>query len=152
MARGAGAPSDAEERRLRSLRRIAWFAGAMVVACVALSGLALALRPRQFSTHRDAIGYELARRGVGYEQIYINRGWPDTLTDEYYGANLEVLLPSGRSAVGRLECKVRRTRCMFSVASLGVVREPLPELVEAGAQPEWMRWVEQVAARLGVRG
>lgn len=146
------ASSAIEERRLRAQRRLAWLVAGLVLACAVASALVVALRPRQFTTHRDAIGFELASRDIAYQQIYLNRSWPDTLTDEYYGADLQVLLPSGRNAVGRLECKVRRTNCMFTVRTLGIFREPLPELVAEAEQPEWLRWAEQMAARLGIRG
>lgn len=137
-----------DERRLRLVRRLALVAGLCAVACAAAAVLVLSLRPRVFTTHRDAIGYELAQRDIAYEAIYISRVWPDTLTDEYYGAALDVQLPSGRSVPGRLECRVARTRCYFSLASLGIVREPLPELVSEREQPAWMVWLQSTAARL----
>lgn len=133
------------ERRQRVARRVALALGAVSIVCLLGAVLALALRPRQFTTHRDAIGAALVQRGITYEVIYINRTWPDTLTDEVYGAQLDVRLPGGRSVPGRLECRVRRTDCYFHLASLGIERQPLPELVEEREWPAWLVWL---AARL----
>jgi hypothetical protein len=137
-----------DERRQRVARRAALLGGAGVVACLAIAVLVIAARPRQFTTHRDAIGYDLARRDIAYAAIYINRTWPDTLTSEYYGANLEVQLPSGRSVPGRIECRSGRTQCRFSLATLGIVRAPLPELVAEAEKPAWQRWLEETVQRL----
>ena len=130
-----------DERRQRDVRRLALALGAMSIVCLVGAVLAVALRPRQFTTHRDAIGAALAQRGIAYEIIYINRTWPDTLTDEVYGAQLDVRLPGGRRVPGRLECRVRRTNCYFHLAPLGIERAPLPELVNERERPAWLAWL-----------
>jgi hypothetical protein len=141
-----------DERRQQVAQRIALLIGGSVILCLGLVVLALAARPRQFTSHRDAIGYALTQRNIAYDAIFINRTWPDTLTNEYYGANLQVQLPSGRTVAGRLECRVERTQCRFSLATLGIVRQPLPELVAEREGPEWLQWLEDVGEGLGVRG
>ncbi|HWQ11379.1 MAG TPA: hypothetical protein VNL77_01195 [Roseiflexaceae bacterium] len=131
-----------DEAHQRRARRLALGLGGLSLACLALAALALWLRPRHFTTHHDAIGYALAQRGIGYQAIYINHAWPDTVNNLAYGANLEVQLTPRRRVPGRLECRRGRTSCFFSVAGLGIVREPLPELVKARRDP-WLAWVEQ---------
>jgi hypothetical protein len=126
----------------QAARWVALAFGGLGVACMLLAVAAVTLRPRTFTTHREAIGYQLAERGIGYQSIAINRQWPDTLTNEYYGANLQITLAAGRTLPGRLQCRVKRTHCTFNVVALGIVQQPLPELVEATDAP----WLDQLVA------
>jgi hypothetical protein len=131
-----------EERRQRFTIRLAIGLGSVVLACAVLAILALWLRPRQFTTHRDAIAYALDRHGIAYQQVYIDHAWPDTVHTERFAANLDVRLSGGRQVFGLLACRSGRTRCSFSVTSLGIEDEPLPELVDARREP-WIVWLEQ---------
>jgi hypothetical protein len=132
-----------EDGRQAGVWRAALALGGASVACLALAVVALALRPRTFSTHQDAIGYELVQRGIAYQAIYFERSWPDTLSTDRYSANVDLRLSSGRRVFGMIECRVQRKQCSFSLPSLDIMNEPLPELVPAEQAP-WMVWLEQL--------
>jgi hypothetical protein len=122
------------------------------VACVALASVALWLRPRQFTTFSDAIGYSLIQHDIGYEQIYIDHSWPNTVNTIRYAANLDVRLPGRSPIYGQLECRIERTTCFYSLPSLGIMNEPLPDLVEERETPVWLLWAEDVLDQLAGRG
>lgn len=136
-----------EDGRQAGVWRAALALGGASVACLVLAVLALALRPRTFSTHQDAIGYELVQRGIAYQAIYFDRSWPDTLSSDRFSANVDLRLSSGRRVFGMIECRVQRQQCSFSLPSLDIMNAPLPELVPAEQAP-WMVWLEQLWKQL----
>jgi hypothetical protein len=136
-----------DERRQQQIRRAALLIGASSVACLALLVVAIALRPPRFSTHREAIGYALARQGVDVQEIYINHSWPDTVNSERYAANLDVRVTGRPPVVGMLACQSGRQACSFSLQGLGITNEPLPDLVQARSQG-WLSWIEQAIGGL----
>lgn len=120
---------------------------ATILACLALAIVAILVRPRSFASFSEAIGYVLDRRGIAYEQIFVDHSWPDTVNDITYGANLLIVTPAKVTVTGRLDCRGWKKDCFFTVRAFGVYREPLPDLTEQRRLP-WADWVEQV---LGVR-
>jgi hypothetical protein len=136
-----------DDRRQQHVRRAALLLGVSSVACLALLVAAVALRPPRFSTHRDAIGYALARHGVDFQEIYINHSWPDTVNSERYAANLDVRVAGRPPVVGMLACRSGRQDCAFSLTGLGITNEPLPDLVRPRDQ-DWLTWIEQTIAEL----
>jgi hypothetical protein len=135
--------------RQRLVRRAAVAAGALIVACLAGLVVSVTLRPRQFDTFRDAIGYELGRRGIAYREIYVVHSWPDTVNTERYAANVEVVMEDERRVPGMVACRSGRKTCSFSLASLGIERAPLPDLVQRSEQP-WLTWIERELGRFGL--
>ncbi|MFO7167555.1 MAG: hypothetical protein DIU80_005950 [Chloroflexota bacterium] len=131
-----------DERRQRWIRRLALALGALSILCFALAVVAVQLLPPRFTTHRDAIAYSLDRHGIGYENIYIEHAWPENLNTQRFAATLDVRLAGSRRVFGLIECRTGRQECRYSLPSLGIVREPLPELVQQRQQP-WLRWVDR---------
>lgn len=115
---------------------------ASTAACILAAVVLIALRPRSFTTFSDAIGYMLEQHGVAYENIFVERSWPDTVNDITYGANLLIVTPDTRTVTGRLDCRGWKTDCFFTVREFGIYREPLPELTEQRRLP-WAAWIEQ---------
>jgi hypothetical protein len=116
--------------------------GACLLSCTALAITAAFLRPRNFTSFSDAIGYVLDQRGVAYEHVFIDRTWPDTVNDITYGANLLIVTPAKGGLAGRLDCRGWKTDCFFTVRELGIYREALPELTLQQRLP-WVVWIEQ---------
>jgi hypothetical protein len=116
--------------------------GACVLSCMALALTAAFLRPHNFTSFSDAIGYVLDQRGVAYEHVFIDRTWPDTVNDITYGANLLIVTPAKGGLAGRLDCRGWKTDCFFTVRELGIYREALPELTLQQRLP-WVVWIEQ---------
>jgi len=129
-------------------RRSAVLLISLVSACVLAAGAVILLRPRHFTDHQEEIAYILHQRGVVYEQVTLSQTWRDTQNfyayAEYaiYGADVIVDMPEGKIAYGRIECRVRRTKCSLSVGKLGILNLPLPELVSEDPQG-WMAWIKQ---------
>lgn len=128
------------------LPRLIIVSGAIVVSCMALALAALLLRPPAFTSFSEAIGYELDRRGVTYERVYIDHSWPDTVNDITYGADVLITMPDGKDTVGRLDCRGWKTDCFFTVRAYGIYREPLPELSQRRRLP-WVEWLEGIVNR-----
>jgi hypothetical protein len=121
--------------------------GIAVLACVLATTLVAALRPRNFPTYQDAIGYVLERRDIRYQRITVERQWPDTVNTIFYTANVSVLLGDGRSAGGRLECATADGhRCKVVLRELNIAGELLPELSE-GISWRWPAWVQKLLTR-----
>lgn len=123
-------------------RMIAVF-GIIVFACVAVMLVTLFLRPRSFTSFPEAIGYQLERRHVAYEHVYLDRAWPDTVNDVSYGATLVIQAQGRDDIIGRLDCRGWKTDCHFTVRAFGIYREPLPELSHTRRLP-WVTWAEGI--------
>ena len=63
-------------RHLPQTHRFALLLGGAALLCVIAGGVALALRPRQFTTRQEAISYTLSQHDVAYRQVSISRVWP----------------------------------------------------------------------------
>ncbi len=114
---------------------------------VVLLAAFFASRTPRFSDFPEALRYAIEQRGVAVEQVWLSRGFADTLTDEVFSANLEVQTIDGDVLPGRIECKLRRINCRFTVVRAGIYRVPLPDLVVA--RPiGWLEWLERQVAEL----
>jgi hypothetical protein len=128
-----------EQRRIIPIAAI--MAGIAIAGLIA--GMALiALRPPDFHSFSDAVGYRLQQRNIPYEKIFIDQRWPDTVNYQRYGAHVTVRVAGSSDVVGRLECQEERRNCRLWVRAFGIEREPLPELTRDHA-PEWLRWIEE---------
>lgn len=111
-----------------------------------LAALLMSRTPR-FTDFPEALRYAIGQRGVAVEQVWLSRGFADTLTDEVFSANLEVQTIDGDALTGRIECKLGRTNCRFTVVRAGIYRVQLPDL--AAARPiGWLDWLERQVAGL----
>lgn len=125
------------------LSRLVIASGIIVFACAALAIAPLLLRPRSFASFPEAIGYELEQRGIAYQNVFIDRSWPDTVNDITYGANLVITMNDAEDIVGRLDCRGWQRDCVFTIRSFGIYREPLPELAQRRTLP-WVEWLERI--------
>jgi hypothetical protein len=118
--------------------------------CLVAASLAvLRTRTPQFTDFPEALQYQISQRGVAVEHVYLSRGFADMLTDEVFSANLSVELAGGEALPGRIECKLGRTRCHFTVREVGIYRQPLPDL--ATVRPiAWLDWLEAQIGRFGL--
>jgi hypothetical protein len=128
-------------------RRSAVLLTGLVAACILATGAAVLLHPRQFTDHQEEIAYILRQRGVVYEQVTLSQTWRDTQNfyayADYaiYGADVIINMPDGKIAYGRIECRVKRTKCSLSVGKLAIINLPLPELVSEDPQG-WLAWIK----------
>jgi hypothetical protein len=119
----------------------------LVLACVLATALVAVLRPRNFATYQDAIGYVLEQRAIRYQRISVERQWPDTVNTIFYTANVSVLLSDARSVGGRLECATADGhRCKVVLRELNIAGESLPELSD-GVSWRWPTWVQKLLTR-----
>jgi hypothetical protein len=108
--------------------------------------LAIALRPRTFTNRVEAIGSILEQRGVAYQNIYIDQGWPDRINNMTYGANLLVIVPGKGQIGGRIDCKHGERTCEIAFPKLGIDSTPIPDLTTPHNLP-LLTWLEaRVAA------
>ena len=130
--------------------------GGLGIACLLTMGVAIFLIPPRLESHQDQIAYVLRRHSIAYEQIKLTQTRQDT--QDYtayadysvYGADVTVRLPNGRQVPGRLECRVKDSRCSLYLAALGLPPEDLPEL-DIGEQWFWLDWLQQKLSGLGLR-
>lgn len=125
------------------LVRLAVASGVIIFGCAAITLAMLVVRPRSFTSFPEAIGYQLEQRGIAYQNIFIDRSWPDTVNDITYGANLVITLDGAEDVVGRLDCRGWQRDCVFTIRSFGIYREPLPELTQRQTLP-WVEWLERI--------
>jgi hypothetical protein len=109
--------------------------------------LAYVLRPPTFTTRRAAIGYVLEQRGITYEQVYIDRSWPDSVNTIAYSANLIIVLREQREVPGYLSCRNSDRDCTINVQRLGIDRVSIPDLTQQRRVP-LLEWLEARAADL----
>jgi hypothetical protein len=129
-----------------SLRRVVALIGGLCFACVIVGMLAIALRPRTFTNRVEAIGSILEQRGVAYQNIYIDQGWPDRINNMTYGANLLVIVPGKGQIGGRIDCKHGERTCEIAFPKLGIDSTPIPDLTTPHDLP-LLTWLEaRVAA------
>jgi hypothetical protein len=85
-----------------------------------------------FNTHQEQVGAALRQHGIAFTHVYLDRGWPDRINSQNFGANLAIYLddtPDAKAVPGRLECRIAKRKCWFQVARLGLEREELSDLV-----------------------
>jgi hypothetical protein len=115
-----------------------------VVGCMLVAGVAVWLRPRQFDTHQEAVGYILDRHGIAYKQIRVIHTWPDTLDRKHYAADVVVQLSGTQPAIGRIICASGMSTCYLRLPKMGILHEPVPELT---APSPWLTWLKQRVLR-----
>jgi hypothetical protein len=134
-------------------KRGALLLGGFVTFCILALGAALLFIPPRIESHQDQVAYALKRHGIAYEQIKLTQTRQDT--QDYsayadysvYGADVRVRLPNGRQAPGRIECRVKNSRCSLYLIALGLPPEDLPEL-DTGEQWLWLDWLRQILPAL----
>lgn len=136
--------------------RLALVALVCVPACVLALGVVVALRPRSFASHEEAIGYMLEQHNVAYERISLAQTRLDTLNflsygrySAPYGAGVTVQLSAGGHANGRIECQVQMTSCYLYLSELGFNGELVPEVT---TEQRWgpLDWVWRRLPRMPV--
>lgn len=147
MTYGQAVGRYAVEQSQRGQHKLMALVAASVLACVLGTALVAALRPRNFATYQDAIGYVLDQRSVAYQRVLVERAWPDTVNTIYYGANVFVILNDTRRIGGRLECATPDGhRCKVVLQDLDIAGESLPELRESMSW-HWPAWVQKLLTR-----
>jgi hypothetical protein len=127
----------------------------LVSVCILTMGAAVFLIPPRLESHQDQVAFALNRHGIAYEQITLNQSRQDiqnaSAYPEYsfYGAEVVVRLPDARHVRGRIECRVKNSRCSLYLVALGLPPEALPEL-DAGEQWFWLDWLQEKLPRLGL--
>jgi hypothetical protein len=127
----------------------------LATACVLLAVVAALVSPPHIASHYDQIAYVLKQHDIAYEEIKLTQTRQDTqdytayAAYSVYGADVSVRLPSGRQAPGRIECRVKDSRCSLYLAALGLPPETLLEL-DTGAQWFWLDWLRQVLSKFGL--
>ena len=128
---------------------------ALAPACVLIAVVAALFSPPRMANHYDQIAYVLKQHDIAYEQIKLTQTRQDTQNytayADYsvYGADVSVSLPGGQQAPGRIECRVKDSRCSLYLAALGLPPETLLEL-DTGQQWFWLDWLHQVLSRFGL--
>jgi hypothetical protein len=136
-------------------RRGALLVGGVAVLCVLALGASILLIPPRIESHYDQVAFALKRQGIVYDQITLSQNRQDTQNStaypeySFYGADVVVSLPGARRVRGRIECRVKNSRCSLYLAALGVPPDMLPEL-EAGPQWYWLDWLEEQMPKLGL--
>jgi hypothetical protein len=136
-------------------RRGALFLGGLATMCVLAMGAAIILIPPRLKSHQDQVAFALNRHGIAYEQITLSQNRQDIQNDSaypeysFYGAEVSVRLPDARQVRGRIDCRMKDSRCSLYLAALGLPPETLPEL-DTGAQWFWLDWLQERLPRLGL--
>jgi hypothetical protein len=129
-----------------SLRRVVALIAGLCFACIIVGTLAIVLRPRTFPSRVDAIGSVLEQRGIAYQNIYIDRTWPDSVNSITYSADLIIIVRNNAQINGRIECKTMNDQCQIALPKLGIDSTPIPDLTTPHDLP-LMTWLEaRVAA------
>jgi hypothetical protein len=130
-------------------KRGALLLGGLATLCILALGVTVLFIPPRMESHQDQVAYALAQHGVAYEQFTLSQSRQDVQNyyayAEYtfYGAEVIVRLPNARQARGRIECRLKNSRCSLYLAALGISPQPLPDL-DTGAQWFWVDWLRQI--------
>jgi hypothetical protein len=127
----------------------------LATTCVLIAGVAALFVPPRMASHYDQIAYVLNRYDIVYEEIKLTQTRQDT--QDYtayadystYGADVTVRLPGGRQVPGRIECRIKDSRCGLYLKALGLPPEALPEL-DTGPQWFWLDWLQEKLHKLGL--
>jgi hypothetical protein len=142
-----------KDRKLRRWVYLAVLVGLLEVPYLIWPWLAPYFRPREFTSHKEQIVAILQEKGIAFDNIYLEQGWPDRINHQTYGANVIVHVSGSNPISGRIECRVEKRRCWFHVAKLGIRRQELADVVTTAAraapEPSWSERIESVLAKLG---
>jgi hypothetical protein len=122
------------------VRRLVATLSVIALSCVLVGIVGLALRPPTFPTRHAAIASVLDRYGVRYEQIYLERGWPDQINSSAFTTSLRIIVRDRGDVGGRYECRDGERQCWMAVPQLGIDMEPVPDLTRPSDLPllEWL--------------
>jgi hypothetical protein len=126
----------------RRLRRMILALSGMVCSCVLVALLSILLRPPQFTTRIEAISYALSRQGAEFEEVLIERGWPDQINSSTYTTSLRIRTRTLGEVGGRYECRNGETSCWVAVPKLNIDMVPVPDLRKSVEVP-LLTWLEQ---------
>jgi hypothetical protein len=126
----------------RRFHRILLALSGFVCLCAFVSLLSIVLRPPQFTTRIEAISYTLTQQGAHFEQVYIERGWPDQINTNDYTTSLRVRTREYGDIGGRYECRKGETACWVAVPKLNIDMVPVPDLSKPVDVPI-LSWLEQ---------
>jgi hypothetical protein len=152
MRAHASTQVDDHERRLRRWVHVFVLIGLLELPLLLWPWLGPLIEPRRYTNHRDQITAAMQRHGVFVSQIYLQQGWPDQINSQTYGANLVIIISQAggeRRVNGRIECRVEKRKCWYQVASLGIRREELSDLVPpAPPEPTALERLQETLSRL----
>ena len=137
-------------------QRGALLLGGLASICVLALGASILLIPPRLENHQDQVAFALNRHGIVYEQITLSQNRQDIQNSSaypeysYYGAEVLVRLPNARQARGRIDCRLKDSRCSLYLAALGLPPVDLPEL-DASERWFWLDWLRDNLSRLGLR-
>jgi hypothetical protein len=127
-------------------RRGAMLLIGLLAACTLTLGASIMLIPPRLQSHEDQVAYALTRHQIAFEQVKLSQTPRDVqYTYAYadysqYGADVIVRFHDGGRALGRIECRVKNTKCQLLLKPLGMINEQLPEL-DTGDQWFWWDWL-----------
>jgi len=135
-------------------RTLAWKAallvGGVCIACLAAAGLVAIVRPRGFATYDETIKSMLVERGLAVQEVQVARTRTDIVHYPPYRADVYVQIQGEREFRGRLVCDHVERDCSINVSRLGIVEQPIPDLVAPPRWP-WLGWIQHILARLPQR-
>ncbi len=125
----------------RRLRRFILALSGLALACAFVSILAFVLRPPRFTSRIEAISYTLTQHGAHFEQVFIERGWPDEINSSVYTTSLRIYTREFGDIGGRYECRDGDTSCWVAVPKLNIDMVPVPDLARPVDDP-LLTWLE----------
>jgi hypothetical protein len=136
-------------------RRAALTLGGLATLCVLTMGASILFIPPRMESHQDQVAFALNQHGIAYEEITLSQNRQDIQNSSaypeysFYGAEVIVRMPGARRVRGRLECRLKNSRCSLYLAAIGLPPESLPDL-DTGAQWFWLDWLRGVLPKLGL--
>lgn len=116
-----------------------------LLTCIVVVGVVLWLQPPRYNSFGDAISADLHQQGIAVRQIELVHVWPDTVNTISYGANIRVMLVSGRIAWGRLECQHLTQHCTYQINMNNMGRRVLLDLVDGVSwQMQIVQFINQI--------
>ena len=143
-----------DDRRQIGWRSALWLGG-LTVICAITMGVGIFLLPPRLENHQDQVAFALNQHGIEYKQIVLSQSRQDIQNSSaypeysFYGAEVIVYLPDARRVRGRIECRVKNSRCSLYLAALGLPPDILPEL-DTGPQWFWLDWLQENLPKLGL--
>jgi hypothetical protein len=137
-------------------RTQAMVCGLVVVVCVAVCLIALFLRPRNYTSHRDVVAEMIQRRGHTLVTYNASLKWPEGVNYYAYGAGvypysptIHIRLDDSREIDGMIECRNDKYDCSLTLLDLGIEQEIMPDIQR---EPRYRGppWLNRMLQSIGV--
>src|SRR5262249_35559327 len=121
--------SSSMDDRRQFGRRTALILSGLATVCILTMGASIFLVPPRLENHQDQVVFALKQHGIVYQDITLSQNRQDIQNSSaypeysFYGAEVIVQVSDTRQVRGRIDCRLKNSRCSLYLAELGLPPE-----------------------------